>query len=90
MDKLIYGKKKQVVFRSVNEKQLAFDYLKDPNNTNVKFGHEENQKQGAWGPEDRIMFKTLDGVPDCLKRNMTAGNSAYVGRINCKELIDAL
>lgn len=44
------------------------------NSDNVDFSiHEDNQRQGAWGPEDRIHFKASDGVPECLKRNMTTG-----------------
>lgn len=90
MSKLKYGIKKQVHFDSEADKQIAFDYLLDPNNTNISFKHENNQNQGAWSSEDRIHFFSRDGVPDCLLNNMTAGVSNIAGRINCKELIDDL
>ena len=50
--------------------------------------HEDNQNQGAWAPEERIHFKKEQGVPECLKRNMTAGKAGIYGRINCKEFCD--
>lgn len=90
MTKLIYGKDNQVNFKSEDEKREAFQYLLDPKNDNIEFKHENNDLQGAWGAEDRIYFKKLDGVPDGLKRNMTSGVGAIEGRINCKELIDEL
>ncbi|CAM4344409.1 hypothetical protein [Weissella hellenica] len=90
MSKLDYGVKKQVHFDSEADKQRAFDYLLDPNNTNIAFTHENNQNQNAWGPEDRIHFFSFTGVPNCLLDNMTAGVGNIAGRINCKELIDDL
>lgn len=48
------------------------------------------QYQGAWAPEDRIHFKEEDNIPECLKRNMTAGNGSLYGRINCKEFCDKI
>ena len=86
MAKLIYGRNKQVKFDSEDELNEAIDYIL--NSSNVNYGiHEDNQNQGAWGSEDRIHFKTLDGVPDCLLKNMTAGNKGVAGRINCKEFV---
>ena len=84
MSKLIYGKKQQVRFSNEQEKKDAFNYLLS--SPNVKFTHEDNQNQGAWGSEERIHFLHEDGVPECLKRNMTAGHGSLYGRINCKEL----
>ena len=56
---------------------------------NVDFNiHEDNQNQGAWASEERIHFKSEQGVPECLKRNMTAGKAGIYGRINCKEFCD--
>lgn len=89
MSKLIYGKNGQVRFNSEQEKQEAFEYILTSNNVDFDI-HEDNQNQGAWGPEDRIHFKSGIGVPDCLKRNMTAGKGGIYGRINCKELCEEL
>ena len=87
MSKLIFGKNGQVRFDSDEELRIAVDYIL--NSDNVDFGiHEDNQNQGAWGPEDRIHFRRETGVPDCLKRNMTAGRSGLYGRINCKEFCE--
>lgn len=89
MSKLIYGKKGQVRFYTEEEKQDAFQYLLTSSNTNINI-HEPNQDQGAWGPEDRIHFHKEAGIPESIKRNMTAGRSGLYGRINCKELCEEL
>lgn len=89
MSKLIYGKKGQVKFDSEEEKQEAIDYLLS-GSPNIVFVKENNQNQGAWGPEKRIHFINEEGVPTSLLRNMTAGRSGIFGRINCGELIEEL
>ncbi len=91
MSKLIYGKKGQVRFSNEKEKEEAINYiLNTPTNVNFRI-HENNQNQGAWGPEDRIHFRSETGVPMCLKRLMTAGRKGTLyGRINCKEFCDEL
>lgn len=89
MSKLVYGENGQVRFFSEEEKREAIEYIL--NSPNVDFNiHENNQDQGAWGPEDRIHFKREEGVPECLKRNMTAGRPGLYGRINCKEFCEEL
>ncbi len=89
MSKLIYGKKGQVYFKSEKEKNEAIEYIL--NSPNVNFNvHENNQEQGAWAPEDRIHFKKAEGVPDCLKEIMTAGDRSNYGRINCKEFCEEI
>ena len=67
MGKLVFGKNGQVHFNNENEKQEAIEYLLTSDNVDFDV-HEDNQEQGAWGPEERIHFKSEDGVPDCLKR----------------------
>lgn len=89
MSKLIYGKNAQVKFYNEEEKKQAFEYLLISENVDFDI-HENNQLQGAWGPEDRIHFKSEENIPECLKRNMTAGNDSLYGRINCKELCEEL
>lgn len=87
MNKLVFGKAGQVRFNSEEELRIAIDYI--VNSKNVDFEvHEDNQNQGAWGPEERIHFRSEVGIPDCLKRNMTAGRPGVYGRINCKEFCD--
>ena len=83
MGKLVFGKNGQVHFNNENEKQEAIEYLLTSDNVDFDV-HEDNQEQGAWGPEERIHFKSEDGVPDCLKRLMTAGRPGLCGRINCQ------
>ena len=63
--------------------------LNTPSNVDFKI-HEDNQNQGAWGPEERIHFYSEEGVPECLKRQMTAGRGDLYGRINCKEFCEEL
>ncbi len=89
MCKLIYGKNNQLVFKNEKEKQEAINYILTSPNVDFNI-HEENQLQGAWAPEDRIHFKSEIGVPECLKRNMTAGRDGLYGRINCKEFCDEI
>lgn len=89
MGKLVYGKNGQVSFKDEKEKEEAFEYLLTSPNVDFDI-HEENQLQGAWGPEDRIHFKSGQGIPESLLRNMTAGNGSVYGRINCKELCEEL
>ena len=89
MVKLVFGKNGQVHFNNENEKQEAIEYLLTSDNVDFDV-HEDNQEQGAWGPEERIHFKSEDGVPDCLKRLMTAGRPGLYGRINCKEFCEEL
>lgn len=91
MSKLVYGKNQQVRFYNEAEKQEAIDYiLNTPSNVDFNI-HEDNQNQGAWGPEDRIHFFKEEGIPDCLKRQMTAGRgNDLFGRINCKEFCEEL
>ena len=90
MSKLVYGRNHQVYFDSEEQKQEAIDYiLNNPGNVDFNI-HEDNQYQGAWGTEDRIHFRSGYGVPECLKRLMTAGNGSIYGRINCKEFCEEL
>lgn len=77
MSKLVFGKNGQVRFDSEEELRTAVDYIL--NSSNVEFDiHEDNQNQGAWAPEERIHFKEESGVPDCLKRNMTPADQAFM------------
>lgn len=86
MGKLIFGKNGQVHFNNENEKQEAIEYLLTSDNVDFDVHGRIIKRQGAWGPEERIHFKSEDGVPDCLKRLMTAGMTrTLLGRINCKE-----
>lgn len=89
MSKLTYGRKKQVRFENEAEKKEAIEYILNSPNVNFRV-HEDNQEQGAWGPEERIHFKKEDGVPECLKKIMTAGDWSNYGRINCKEFCEEL
>ncbi len=89
MHKYVFGKNGQVYFDTDEELREAVEYILTSSNVDYSV-HENNQNQGAWGPEDRIHFKSAVGVPECLKRIMTAGNGSIYGRINCKEFVDYL
>ena len=89
MSQLVFGKNGQVRFDSEEELRIAIDYILSSDNVDFEI-HENNQEQGAWGPEDRIHFRSEQGVPECLKRNMTAGRPGIYGRINCKEFCDLI
>lgn len=89
MSKLVFGKNGQVRFDNEQEKREAIEYLLT--SPNVDFDvHEDNQNQGAWAPEERIHFKEEEGVPESLKKIMTAGRPGIYGRINCKEFCEEL
>lgn len=89
MSQLVYGKNGQVYFDTEEEKQEAIRYILT--SPNVDFNvHEDNQNQGAWAPEDRIHFQNESGVPECLKKIMTAGRGGMYGRINCGEFCKEL
>ncbi len=89
MSQLVFGKNGQVRFNSEEELKEAVDYIL--NSPNVDYTvHEPNDLRGAWGPEDRIHFREKDNIPECLLRNMTAGNGSLFGRINCKEFVEYL
>lgn len=87
MSKLVFGKNGQVRFNSEDELRFAVDYILNSNNVDFDT-HEDNQDQGAWGPEECIHFHSEIGVPDCLKRNMAAGRPGLYGRINCREFCE--
>lgn len=87
MEKLIYGKNGQVHFDNVTEKREAIEYILTSSNVDFNI-HEDNQFQNAWGPEERIHFKKEDGVPESLKKIMTAGRPGIYGRINCAEFCE--
>ena len=89
MSKLVFGKNGQVRFDNEQEKREAIEYLLT--SPNVDFDvHEDTQNHGAWAPEVRIHFKEEEGVPESLKKIMTAGRPGIYGRINCKEFCEEL
>lgn len=89
MSKLIYGRDGQVYFNNEREKRIAIEYILTSENVDFTV-HENNQNQGAWGPEERIHFRSEVGVPECLRRIMTAGDRSNYGRINCKEFCEEI
>ena len=89
MSNLVFGKNGQVRFNSEEELRIAIEYILSSDNVDFNI-HEDNQNQGAWASEERIHFKSERGVPECLKRNMTAGKAGIYGRINCKEFCEEI
>ena len=87
MSMLVYGKNDQVRFANEDEKREAIEYILTSSNVDFDV-HEDNQEQGAWASEERIHFKKEEGVPDSLKKLMTAGRPGLYGRINCKEFCE--
>lgn len=89
MAQLEFGRDRQVKFDSEEELNEAIDYILHSPNVDYNV-HEDNQNQGAWGSEDRIHFFNKEGIPECLLKNMTAGNGSIFGRINCKEFVELI
>ena len=89
MSRYVYGKNGQVRFESKEELDIAIEYILTSPNVDFNI-HEDNQNQGAWAPEERIHFRHEHGIPECLKRNMTAGRGSLYGRINCKEFCEMI
>jgi len=82
-----FGKKQQITFNSEEEYYEFLGFL-SKNDGTTKLVWEENNEQGAWTEEGRILF--FVNQPATLRANLlhTAGNYNIVFRVNCNDFIE--
>ena len=87
MTKLKYGAQGQVSFRNVHEYYFALGFL--ANTKNAELCWENNEEQGAWGSEGRILCHVPEKeFPQFFR--FTAGRGNIYARINCNEYVGTL
>ncbi|QHI34678.1 hypothetical protein IMCC3317_00210 [Kordia antarctica] len=91
MYKQYFGVRKKMRFDSPEEYYETLGYIAKSDGS-CDLYREENQNQGAWGPEIRMnCYKNLHKFPAPLKRKFTKGRGKKVlHRINCNEFIQDL
>jgi len=82
-----FGTKQQIGFNSETEYYELLGFL-SKNDGSTRVVWEENNEQGAWTDEGRILFYV--NQPDALRATLlhTAGNSSIISRVNCNEFIE--
>lgn len=81
-----FGTKQQISFNSEAEYYELLGYLSKSDGSTVLVW-EDNDLQGAWTKEGRILFS--EAQPVALRANLvhTAGVGDIVSRVNCNEFI---
>src|SRR5690606_3997604 len=87
MYKATFGTKQQIAFNSEAEYYEFLGYL-SKNDGSTRIVWEENNEQGAWAEEGRILFYTPH--PNQLRVQLlhTAGNPSIESRVNCNEFVE--
>ena len=91
MYKQYFGRPNKMRFDSPEEYYKTLGFIAKSDET-CDLYREDNQNQGAWGPEIRMnCYKNLEKFTPPLKRNFTKGRGKKVlHRINCNEFIKDL
>jgi len=81
-----FGTKQQISFNSESEYYELLGYLSKSDGSTILVW-EDNDLQGAWTKEGRILFFVAQ--PTTLRANLlhTAGNGNINSRVNCNEFI---
>lgn len=81
-----FGTKQQILFNSESEYYELLGYLSKSDGTTILVW-EDNDLQGAWAKEGRILF--FVSQPAALRANLlhTAGVGNIISRVNCNEFI---
>lgn len=81
-----FGTKQQISFNSESEYYELLGYLSKSDGSTILVW-EDNDLQGAWTKEGRILFFVAQ--PATLRANLlhTAGNGNIISRVNCNEFI---
>lgn len=81
-----FGTKQQISFNSEEEYYELLGYLSKSDGSTILVW-EDNDLQGAWTKEGRILF--FEEQPATLRANLshTAGVGKIVSRVNCNEFI---
>ena len=82
-----FGTKDQLTFSNESEYYELLGYLSKSDGS-VKLVWEDNDDQGAWGKEGRILL--FENPPQSLSANLmlTAGVGNILHRINCNEFVE--
>ncbi len=91
MYKQYFGVRNKMRFDSAEEYYETLGFIAKSDGS-CDLYREDNQNQGAWGPEIRMnCYKNLQKFPAPLKRKFTKGRGKKVlHRINCNEFINDL
>lgn len=81
-----FGKKQQISFNLEEEYYEFLGFLSKNDGTTI-IVWENNDDQGAWGKEGRILF--FSNEPAALRASLsqTAGVGRIVSRVNCNEFV---
>jgi len=81
-----FGTKQQISFNSEAEYYKLLGYLSKSDGSTILVW-EDNDLQGAWAKEGRILF--FENQPAAIKANLlhTAGVGRIVSRVNCNEFL---
>lgn len=81
-----FGTKQQISFNSEAEYYELLGYLSKSDGSTILVW-EDNDLQGAWAKEGRILF--FEAQPEALRANLlhTAGVGNISSRVNCNEFI---
>jgi hypothetical protein len=81
-----FGTKQQISFNSESEYYELLGYLSKSDGSTILVW-EDNDLQGAWTKEGRILFFVAQ--PATLRANLlhTAGNGNIYSRVNCNEFV---
>ena len=81
-----FGTKQQISFNSESEYYELLGYISKSDGSTILVW-EDNDLQGAWTKEGRILF--FVAKPAALRANLllSAGNGNIISRVNCNEFI---
>lgn len=82
-----FGTKNQISFNSESEYYEFLGYLSKSDGTTLLVW-EDNDEQGAWAKEGRILFFCDQPAALCANLLHTAGVGNIVTRVNCNEFIE--
>ncbi|MDE8087864.1 hypothetical protein PT077_08600 [Erysipelothrix rhusiopathiae] len=89
MNKLKFGRNKQLVFETENDLFYFIGILTSGKYTSIHW--ERNELQNAWGSEGRIhIYNDVDIFPQGVRDSFTAGTGRILFRVNCNEFVHFL
>ncbi|HHG3487642.1 TPA: hypothetical protein ACPVZC_003802 [Vibrio parahaemolyticus] len=86
MSQLVFGNHPRLIFSSESEMYESIGYLAQKKGLSIR--REDNQNQGAWGPEYRVYsYEPLKNATTALVNKASKGVGNVEVRINCNEFI---
>lgn len=86
MYKSRFGTKQQISFQSEADYYQFIGYL-SKNDGSTRIVWEQNNEQGAWAEEGRILFYVSPPRQLRVTLSHTTGNNSILSRVNCNEFI---